>query len=134
MTRREIEAGASLFIIAGSETTATLLVGATFHILKNPSVMANLTQEIRGSFPREEDITMNSTAPLSYLHAVIEESLRMVPPLPVALLRISPSDRIISVCGHVIPAGTTIGVSILASIAPNLSFPTYHNADHSCEF
>lgn len=96
--------------------------------------MANLTQEIRGSFTSEEDITINSTVPLSYLHAVIEESLRIVPPVPAALPRISPSDRVILVCGHVIPAGTAIGVSIIASIPPKLFSFFYHYADHSCEF
>lgn len=110
MTSAEIEAGASLLVLAGSETTSTSLAAATFYLLKNPSVMANLVREIRESFQREEDITMTSTASLSYLQAVIEESLRMVPPVPFSMPRISPPDRAISVCGHVIPAGTAIGV------------------------
>lgn len=113
MTGPEIESASSILVIAGSETTGTVLAGATFHLLKNPSTLTKLTREIRGSFQREEDITINSTAPLSYLHAVIEESLRMVPPVATALSRISPPDRAVMVCGKVIPPGTAIGVSSL---------------------
>lgn len=115
MTRAEMGEGASTFVVAGSETTAMFLSGATFSLLKNPSVMANLSQEIRESFQLEEDITMNSTAPLSYLHAVIHESLRVFPPAAIGMPRISPPDKIISVCGYEIPAGTAIGVCIIAS-------------------
>ncbi|MCJ1430519.1 hypothetical protein MMC29_008437 [Sticta canariensis] len=111
MTGPELESASSLLVVAGSETTGTVLAGATFHLLKNPSTLTKLTREIRTSFQKEKDITINSTAPLSYLHAVIEESLRMVPPVATGLPRISPPDRAVMVCGKVIPPGTAIGIN-----------------------
>lgn len=113
MTRLEIESASSILVVGGSETAGTVLAGATFHLLMNPSALTKLTREIRGSFQKEEEITINSTAALSYLHAVIEESLRMLPPVATALSRISPPDRAVMVCGKVIPPGTAMGVSSL---------------------
>ena len=113
MTGPEIESASSILVTAGSESSATCLTGATFYLLKNPSTLTKLIREIRTSFQEEEDITINSTAPLSYLHAVLDESLRIVPPVTGAMPRISPPDRAIMVCGKVIPPGTAIGVSSL---------------------
>lgn len=92
LTKSEIETNASLIIVAGSETTATLLSGATFHLLKNPETYKKLTQEIRGSFGSSEEIGLASTTNLPYLQAVIEESLRLYPPAPAGFPRQVPES------------------------------------------
>lgn len=53
-------------IIAGSETTATLLTGTTFLLLKNPATLQKLNDEIRSAFKSEDEITFSSVEHLPY--------------------------------------------------------------------
>lgn len=58
---------ASLLIIAGSETTATLLSGALFLLTTHPEVLKQLEQEVRSAFKNDEEITLTSVGNLSYV-------------------------------------------------------------------
>jgi cytochrome P450 len=49
---------ASVLIVAGSETTATVLSGVTYLLLRYPDKLAKLTDEVRSAFESEDDITM----------------------------------------------------------------------------
>ena len=102
MTREEMNVNAGLLIIAGSETTATLLSGATYYLLTNKSALDKLCNEIRSAFPNGDDITFTSVTRLPYLHAVLEESLRLYPPVPTTQPRRTlPEGNIID--GHIVP-------------------------------
>jgi cytochrome P450 len=85
-TKEELYANADILVIAGSETTATLLSGFTFYLLKSPPSYKALVEEIRGNFQRQEDITFQSVAKLQYLNAALEEGLRMYPPVPAVTI------------------------------------------------
>lgn len=76
----EIHANASLLIVAGSETTVTVLMGITNHLLKNASSLMELTTELRASFQDMQDISFAAVKNLPYLNAVISEGLRMCNP------------------------------------------------------
>lgn len=52
--------------------------------------MSQLVSEIRTVFKKESDITFRSMISLTYLAAVIEESLRMYPPFVTSLARVVP--------------------------------------------
>lgn len=91
MTADEIGENANILILAGSETTATLLSGVSFWLLRNPSIYQTLVQEIRSTFSNEEEITSISVNNLKYMLAVLNEGLRIYPPSPGGLGRISPS-------------------------------------------
>ena len=102
MSRAEILNTATILIAAGSETTATLLSGCTYHLLKNPHALAKVKAEIRTTFKSKSDITFKSTGQLPYLHAVLEESLRLYPPFPGQLVRRTrPEGDVIA--GHFVP-------------------------------
>jgi hypothetical protein len=70
MTYQELISTVSTMIVAGSETTATLLSGVTYYLLTNPPILAELTAEIRNAFQSEADITMTSVNNLNYTLAV----------------------------------------------------------------
>ena len=57
---QEMISNGSTLIIAGSETTATLLSGVTYLLLRNPRVLAKLQGEIRSTFTKEDEITLES--------------------------------------------------------------------------
>jgi cytochrome P450 len=106
MTRKEMYANANLFMIAGTETTATLLSGLTHYLLVNPDKLKNLCTEIRESFPSEDEITIEKLQTLKYLHGCIEEGLRMYPPISTGLPRVSPPGGAY-VDGHFVPEGVS---------------------------
>ncbi|KAM3084403.1 hypothetical protein ACMFMF_001760 [Clarireedia jacksonii] len=98
----ELEANASILIIAGSETTAALLAGATYLLLKNPATMKKLTDEVRSVMQTEEDITFaNATANLPYMLACLQEALRRYPPITTGSQRVTLSTTMIS--GYKVP-------------------------------
>jgi cytochrome P450 len=99
---------------AGTETTATELSGLIFYLLSNPTCLSMLTQEIRTSFPTKESMSMERIAQLPYLHACLEEGLRMFPPVPGSLPRVVPSGGT-TIAGHHIPAGVHVSIPHFAS-------------------
>jgi cytochrome P450 len=109
-----MHSNAGLFMGAGTETTATELSGLLYYLLGNPACMKRLVDEITSEFATEDDITMERIAKLPYLHACIEEGLRIFPPIPGALPRVVPKGGSI-ICGHMIPEGIRVSIPQYAS-------------------
>lgn len=105
LSKREMYANSNIFMIAGTETTATLLSGLTYYLLSNPEKLAKLTTEIR-SIQTEQEITIERLQGLRYLHACVEEGLRMYPPVNNGLPRIAPPGGVV-VDGRQVPAGVS---------------------------
>jgi hypothetical protein len=91
-------------IVAGSETTATLLTGCIYYLSTNPAVMSRLVAEIRSAFAKDSDISFRTITSLLYLTAVIEESLRLYPPFVTSLARIVPAGGAM-IDEHFVPEG-----------------------------
>lgn len=102
MSVPEIESTFNIFVLAGSETSATSLGGMLSYLLKNSTVMELLVHEIRTSFASSSEITGDRVGQLPYLNAVIEEGLRLCQPVPLGLLRKVPPGGAF-VCGHWLP-------------------------------
>jgi cytochrome P450 len=102
LTRPDMDINGNLFMIAGTETTATLLSGLTYLLLSNPETMAKLVAEIRTAFTSSDGITMEVTAGLPYLNACIKEAFRQYPPVPIGLPHLTPAVGS-TVCGHFVP-------------------------------
>lgn len=99
-------AHSNLFMIAGTETTATLLSGLTYYLLPDATIMERLTAELRGAFATENDITIERLQTLKYLHACIEEGLRMYPPISNGLPRLVPVGGAM-ISGEPVPEGVS---------------------------
>lgn len=102
MTMPEIESTLNSILVAGSETTATTLAGIINKLVQHPRVLQRLVLEVRGKFPREEDITMAATKDLLYLNACISEGLRTCGPVPGGMPRVAPAAGA-TVCGRWLP-------------------------------
>ncbi|KAI0472507.1 cytochrome P450 ClCP1 [Xylaria cf. heliscus] len=120
----ELEVNSSILMIAGSEPLTTALAGTMNCLLQNPSKLATLVDEIRSSFKHAEDITASSTKMLPYLSAVLNEGLRMCPPVPDNMRRVVP-PRGATIAGHFIPSGTVVSIPCWATFqsAENFSHP-----------
>ena len=82
----EVQATASIIIIAGSETTVTVLSGIMNYLVKDPMKLALLRDEVRGVFKEFEDVKLSRMKEMSYLNAVIQEGFRLCNPTYVKLL------------------------------------------------
>ena len=121
MSKEEIVATFEVLMAAGSETTATLLSGVTYQLLKNPEVMQKLVAEIRSSFAHSLEINLASVNNLTYELAVLDEALRIMPPVATALVRLVPPKGEI-VGGHFVPGGARVGIPSYAACRSPTNF------------
>ncbi|MDQ8046955.1 MAG: cytochrome P450 [Patulibacter sp.] len=96
MTDQELRDELMTLLVAGHETTATSLSWAVERLIRNPPVLARLKAELEEG--KDE-----------YLDAVIKETLRMRPVLPVVVRDLQEE---VEIGGHVLPAGTRVACSI----------------------
>ena len=104
LSREEIDATTTLLVLAGSETSAGTLTSATYLALKNARVMDRLVRETRKAFKSQGDITIAAMSNLPYLHAVLQETLRMQPAGPISVCRQVDRPDVV-VCGMAVPQG-----------------------------
>ena len=106
MNREELTSNGSSLAIAGSETTASVLAGATYYLLSNPAVLSKLADEIRNTCTSDKEIDISTVSQLKFLDAVLEESLRMYPPVTQGTVRIVPQGGD-TVLGQHLPGGVS---------------------------
>nr|AVY05532.1 cytochrome P450 monooxygenase [Nodulisporium sp.] len=114
LTEEEINVNASVLIIAGSETTATLLSGAVYLLGTHRDVLEKLTREVRSAFTSEDQITLTSVNSLTYMLACLNESFRQYPPAALGLPRVVPKGGS-KIAGHWVPQDTRVAVWQLAA-------------------
>lgn len=90
LTQGQMYANSSTFMIAGTETTATLISGLTSLLLKHPDQMEKVKEEVRAL--AKEDLRLEVLPRLPYLSACFEEALRVYPPVPTTLFRVTPAS------------------------------------------
>ncbi|OAG06908.1 averantin oxidoreductase [Paraphaeosphaeria sporulosa] len=110
LSQDEIIVNGALFIVAGSETTAMTLSATVNFMMAHPAKFAKLREEIRSTYAREEEITVDKATNLQYLNACVEETLRLLPPAPIGFLRSVPQGGD-TIDGQYLPGGTTVSVS-----------------------
>ncbi|KAH7350674.1 cytochrome P450 monooxygenase-like protein [Rhexocercosporidium sp. MPI-PUGE-AT-0058] len=114
ISKSELATNAGCLIIAGSESTATLLSGLIFYLHSTPRVLSLLQHEIRQSFASPSAMTFDSLSKLPYLQACIEEALRLYPPIPCGLPRQVPVGGMI-IDGHFVPCNTSVSMHQLST-------------------
>ena len=70
-------------LLAGRNTTASLLSFMFFELAQNKPVWNKLKKEITEHFPDVESITFETIHNCEYLRWCIHESLRINPPVPI---------------------------------------------------
>lgn len=106
MSFEQLSANAEILVLAGSETTATLLSGCTYLLLTNPDKMEKLKHEVRSAFASESEITATSVNKLSYMLGVLNEALRLYPPVTSSLVRVVPTGGDM-ITDHWVPEGVS---------------------------
>lgn len=112
----------SLFnMLAGGDSTASILRAAVYHLAKNPTVRATLQAELDAAaaaaahseaetdgygVPAYRDV-----AALPYLGAVMHELMRVTPGVSQTLERVVPPAGLVLPDGRCVPGGTRVGIS-----------------------
>lgn len=106
MTFEELASNAQILMIAGSETTATVLTATTYFLASNPETLKKVVNEVRSGFSSENDINMDSVKKLTYMLACLNEGMRVFPPVINGSVRtIRPEGD--DIIGHYIPGGVS---------------------------
>ncbi|PMD45048.1 cytochrome P450 [Hyaloscypha variabilis F] len=121
MSEAEMIANSMAIIVAGSETLTAALAGTINNLITHPKEMQILVREIRSAFESEEKITAQSTKPLAYLTAALQEGMRLCPPLPDNMHRNVPKGGVV-IAGHHLPEGITVGIPCYAMFRSEANF------------
>ncbi|KAF9976212.1 hypothetical protein BGZ73_008994 [Actinomortierella ambigua] len=124
LTNKAVEIEATVFLIAGSETTSMALTWALIYLVKHPEKLERLREEIDaatsenvyGQIPKLDQVRK-----LPYLDAVLNESLRLRPVAATGLPREIPEDT--EMLGYKIPKGTICLAQIRELHSNPLYFP-----------
>ena len=106
MSKDELDSNVQLLIFAGTETSSSAMTAATWFLLKHPAAMDKLQKDIRKSFNEASEMTISAVSKLPYLHAVIQEAMRLHPPGPAAVQRYV--NRPLDIAGISVPVGVGI--------------------------
>ncbi|XP_050377798.1 cytochrome P450 736A117-like [Argentina anserina] len=93
----------------GTDTTYTVLEWAMTELIRHPSIMSKLQDEVRGIVGNKSQISENDLVDMHYLKAVIKETLRFHPPIPLLVPRKSTQD--VKIKGYDIKANTQVIVN-----------------------
>ncbi|KAI5678318.1 hypothetical protein M9H77_09268 [Catharanthus roseus] len=93
-------------VSGGTDTTYLLLYSMMAELLRNKNVMTKLQKEVREVIGRKLDITDEDLQKMQYLQAVIKETLRFHPPVPLLILREARED--VNLMGYHVKKGTQV--------------------------
>ncbi|XP_078159492.1 cytochrome P450 71A1-like isoform X3 [Carex rostrata] len=97
---------------AGIDTTYITIDWTMSELIKNPKPMKKLQEEVRGVVKHGDMVRSEDLNQMSYLKAVIKETLRLHPPLPLLVPRESMEECEIN--GFIIPKGTKVLINAWA--------------------
>ncbi|KAI9115522.1 hypothetical protein K1719_013191 [Acacia pycnantha] len=98
--------------IAGTETSFTLLQYTILELLRNPEVMKKAQEEVRQVFKKQGYVNEEDISELKYMKAVLKETMRLQPPLPLLVPR--ESRERCEINGYTIPPKTQMLVNAWA--------------------
>ncbi|KAL9034040.1 MAG: hypothetical protein Q9180_005624 [Flavoplaca navasiana] len=107
-------------LIAGRDTTACLMSWAVFLLVRHPAKLGRLKQEIQSTLPNGEKLTRSQLQKMTYLRAVLNETLRLYPQLPINV-RFALKTTLLPVGGG--PDGQS---PVLIRKGAGVGYSTYH--------
>ncbi|XP_021729908.1 cytochrome P450 83B1-like [Chenopodium quinoa] len=73
--------------VGGSDTNSAMVVWAMTELIKSPTAMKKVQKEIRNSAKNKDYISADDLPKLEYFKAVVKETLRLRPPVPMLIVR-----------------------------------------------
>ncbi|RLM74579.1 cytochrome P450 76M5-like [Panicum miliaceum] len=113
LTRSDIAKLFTDMFIGASETSNITAEWAMAHLLRRPDKMERLRAEIAASLGAKDFVEESDLGRLPYLHAVVKETLRLHPAVPVVTREVA-ADGGVSLGGFPVAAGTCVLVNLWA--------------------
>ncbi|KAE8150656.1 cytochrome P450 [Aspergillus avenaceus] len=117
MTEKRVLTMAVSMAFAGSETTAISLAAVFYYLLKNPSYLQRVRDELdealrNGTIENRPSglVSWAESQKLPFLDACIKEAFRIFPAAGLPLERVTPPSGV-NIAGQFIPGGTVVGCS-----------------------
>jgi sterol 14-demethylase len=112
-------------MFAGHHTSSGTAAWTLIELLRNPSVMADVVDELDGLYEPDADgvapeVSFQALREIPVLEAALKETLRLHPPL-ILLLRVAQED--FEIGGYTVPAGQLVGASPRVSNRLASDFP-----------
>lgn len=98
-----------LVVVAGSDTTAAAMTYVFYHLASDPTEVEKLRGELKTLMKPGAPFSVRDVQSAAHLNAVINESLRMHPPLPTGASRITPPEGI-TIDDVFVPGSTNVTV------------------------
>ncbi|XP_029671912.1 probable cytochrome P450 6a14 isoform X1 [Formica exsecta] len=112
LTLLEAVAQASVFFIAGFETSSTTAMFCLYELAQQQDLQNKLRKEIDEILKKHDELTYNAVNEMTYLHKVINEAMRKYPPLPI-LSRICTEEINLPTTNIYVPKGMLITIPLL---------------------
>ena len=108
MSDRQIRDEIITIFSAGHETTSNLLSWTLYLLARHPDLLARLRRELE-VLPKDEAPRASDLQPLSYMKAVLNESMRIRPPVGIMMRKVAKDTEI---DGYALKAGSLAIFSI----------------------
>ncbi|XP_032662740.1 probable cytochrome P450 6a20 isoform X2 [Odontomachus brunneus] len=112
LTMLEAAAQAFIFFLGGFETSSTTGTFCLYELAVHQDIQDKLRQEINMTLEKHGELTYDAVNQMTYLHKVVQETLRKYPPLPI-LNRICTKEIVLPTTNARIPKGTMITIPVL---------------------
>lgn len=99
-------------VVGGTETTSNTVEWALAELLRQPRLLARAREELDAVAGRDAVVEESHLPRLPYLHAVVKETLRLHPALPLMVPHCPAADA--AVGGYAVPAGARVFVNVWA--------------------
>jgi len=98
--------------VGGTDTTSSTLEWAMSELLRNPTIMKKVQEEVRSVVGHKSNVEERDVRKMHYLKCVIKETLRKHTPAPFVIPRVTRSS--VKLKGYDIPAKTMIYINAWA--------------------
>eukprot|EP01018_Ginkgo_biloba_P040222 Gb_16073 [translate_table: standard] len=112
LTRDNIKAIILDLLVAGTDTSSNVLEWAMSEVLKNPSLTKKLQEELERVVGHDRKLEECDLPRLQYLEAVVKETMRLHPPVPLLLPH--ESSESCTVSGYELPRKTRVLINAWA--------------------
>ncbi|XP_011705214.1 PREDICTED: cytochrome P450 6l1-like, partial [Wasmannia auropunctata] len=108
----EATAQSFIFFVAGFETSATTATFSLYELAQHQDIQDKVRKEINEILAKHGGLTYDAVNEMTYLHKVVNETLRKYPPVPI-LNRICTKEINLPTTDIHLPKGTLITIPVL---------------------
>jgi cytochrome P450 len=113
---------AQLIVAAGLVTTSRALTVGSYHLIANPTIVANLRAELQGADINLNQLDWNRLVSLPYLHGIVHESIRLAHEITTRSPRLAP-DQELRYGEYVIARNTPVSMTTVDILMNPRVFP-----------